>query len=52
MFDDDLVTLDRGHARPRSTSACKTIAWLSNRFGGMPLYARIDMVSTSESARS
>lgn len=24
----------------------RTIAWLSNRFGRMPLYARIDMVST------
>lgn len=47
MFDDDLMTLvDATDAEIELGS--KTVAWLARRFGSMPLYARIDMVSPAE----
>ncbi|MDQ2699811.1 MAG: hypothetical protein M3Y23_00605 [Actinomycetota bacterium] len=48
MFADDLVTLGEA-SEAEIDLGLKTIAWLSHRFGRMPLYARIDMVSTRDS---
>ncbi len=45
MYAEDLVTI----TEPTDAEVdlgMKTLAWLTNRFGDMPLYARIDMVST------
>jgi len=44
MYQEDLVTLGEA-SEAEIDLGLKTIAWLSNRFGGLPLYARIDMVS-------
>lgn len=44
MYQEDLVTLSEA-SEAEIDLGLKTIAWLSNRFGSMPLYARIDMVS-------
>ena len=46
MFDPDLVTLSEA-TEAEIDLGLKTIAWMANRFGRMPLYARIDMVTTS-----
>ena len=45
MYADDLVVATEA-TETEIDLGLKTIAWLSNRFGGMPLYARVDMVST------
>ncbi|MGA7395837.1 MAG: hypothetical protein WBW62_00155 [Solirubrobacterales bacterium] len=45
MFADDLVVLTEA-SDEEIDLGLKTIAWLTHRFGPMPLYARIDMVST------
>lgn len=45
MYEKDLVTLTEA-SEAEIDLGLKTIAWLSNRFGRMPLYARVDMVST------
>jgi glutathione synthase/RimK-type ligase-like ATP-grasp enzyme len=44
MFDEDLMTLHQA-SEAEVELGIKTVAWLSRRFGGVPLYARIDMVS-------
>ena len=47
MFDEDLMSLVE--ATPAEIElGTKTVAWLARRFGQMPLYARIDMVSPEE----
>lgn len=48
MFDENLVTLSEA-TDEEIDLGLKTIAWLTHRFGPMPLYARIDMVSTRAS---
>ncbi|MGK2932560.1 MAG: ATP-grasp domain-containing protein [Solirubrobacterales bacterium] len=45
MYADDLVVATEA-SEAEIDLGLQTIAWLSNRFGRMPLYARIDMVST------
>lgn len=45
IFEKDLVTATEA-TEAEIDLGLKTVAWLSNRFGHMPLYARIDMVST------
>ncbi|MGK2955308.1 MAG: ATP-grasp domain-containing protein [Solirubrobacterales bacterium] len=45
MFEEDLVTLTEA-TEEEIDLGLKTLGWLSNRFHHMPLYARIDMVST------
>lgn len=45
MFAEDLVTITEP-SDAEVDLGMKTLAWLTNRFGDMPLYARIDMVST------
>ncbi len=45
MFDEDLMTLTEATENEIELGA-KTVAWLARRFGSMPLYARIDMVSS------
>lgn len=47
MLDDELVTLTEA-TEAEIDLGLKTIAWLANRFGRMPLYARIDMVTTRD----
>lgn len=47
MFDDELVTLGEASEKEIELGA-QTVAWLARRFGSMPLYARIDMVSSAE----
>ncbi len=47
MFDDDLMTLTEATEAETELGA-KTVAWLARRFGGVPLYARIDMVSSPD----
>lgn len=47
MFDEGLVTL--GEATENEVElGTRTVAWLTRRFGSLPLYARIDMVSSPE----
>lgn len=46
MYDEDLVTLSEATDQEVELGE-KTIAWLARRFGSIPLYARIDMVSSS-----
>lgn len=47
MFDDDLMSPT--DASPQETElGAKTVAWMARRFGQVPLYARIDMVSSPE----
>lgn len=48
MYADDLVVLAE-ESEAEIDLGCKTIAWLSHRFGRVPLYARIDMVNTRHS---
>lgn len=45
MYAEDLVVATEA-TEAEVDLGLKTIAWLSNRFGRMPLYARIDMVTT------
>lgn len=45
MHDESLVRLAEA-SEAEIDLGLKTMAWLANRFGRMPLYARIDMVST------
>jgi glutathione synthase/RimK-type ligase-like ATP-grasp enzyme len=45
MYAEDLVRLTEA-TEEEIDLGLKTVAWLSNRFHRMPLYARIDMVST------
>lgn len=47
MFDEELVTLGEASESEIELGA-RTVAWLAQRFGSMPLYARIDMVSSAE----
>jgi len=47
MFDEDLMTLAEASEAEIELGA-KTVAWLARRFGSMPLYARIDMVSSPD----
>jgi hypothetical protein len=47
MFDEDLMSLAEASEAEVELGA-KTVAWLARRFGSMPLYARIDMVSSPE----
>lgn len=47
MFDEDLMSLAEASTTEIELGA-KTLAWLGQRFGGIPLYARIDMVSSPE----
>jgi len=43
MYDPDLVSSTE--AQPSETDlAMKTIAWLTARFGNVPLFARVDMI--------
>jgi len=48
MIDESLVTLTEA-TDEEIDLGLKTIGWLTHRFGPMPLYARIDMVSTRNS---
>lgn len=45
MFDDDLMSLAEASGEEVDLGA-QTVAWLARRFGGVPLYARIDMVTS------
>ena len=45
MFDEDLMTLHQA-SEAEVELGIRTAAWLARRFGGVPLYARIDMVSS------
>ncbi len=47
MFDDDLMSLAEATESEVELGA-KAVAWMARRFGSMPLYARIDMVSSPE----
>lgn len=47
MFDQDLMSLAEASEAEVELGA-KTVAWLARRFGSVPLYARIDMVSSPE----
>jgi glutathione synthase/RimK-type ligase-like ATP-grasp enzyme len=47
MFDEDLMSLTEASEAEVELGA-KTVAWLARRFGSMPLYARIDMVSSPD----
>ncbi|MBN8867880.1 MAG: hypothetical protein J0H98_10030 [Solirubrobacterales bacterium] len=47
MFEKDLVTLSEASEAEIQLGA-ETVGWLARRFGSMPLYARIDMVSSPE----
>jgi len=47
MFDEDLMSLTEATEREIELGA-ETVAWMARRFGAMPLYARIDMVSSPE----
>lgn len=47
MFEADLMTLADATESEVALGA-KTVAWMARRFGTMPLYARIDMVSSPE----
>jgi len=47
MFDEDLMSLVEASPQEIELGA-ETVAWLARRFGSMPLYARIDMVSSAE----
>lgn len=47
MFDEDLMSLAEATEAEIDLGA-KTVAWLARRFAAMPLYARIDMVSSPE----
>lgn len=44
MFEEDLMSLTEATPAEREL-ATETVAWLARRFGGVPLYARIDLVS-------
>ncbi len=45
MFDDDLMSITEASESELELGA-ETVAWLARRFGSVPLYARIDMVSS------
>lgn len=47
MFDEDLMAPVEATDNEIDLGA-KTVAWLTRRFGSVPLYARIDMVSSPE----
>ncbi|HRV59784.1 MAG: hypothetical protein KDB54_05380 [Solirubrobacterales bacterium] len=47
MFEEDLMSLAEATEAEVELGA-KTVAWLARRFGSVPLYARIDMVSSPE----
>lgn len=47
MFDEDLMSLTEASAAEQELAA-ETVAWLARRFGSVPLYARIDMVSSDD----
>ena len=47
MFDPELITPAEA-TEAEIELGSKTVAWLARRFGSMPLYARIDMVSSPE----
>ena len=46
MYADDLVAATDA-TEAEIDLGLKTMGWLANRFGRMPLYARVDMVSTT-----
>jgi glutathione synthase/RimK-type ligase-like ATP-grasp enzyme len=45
MFDEDLMSLAEA-TEAEIDLGSKAVAWLARRFGSVPLYARIDMVSS------
>lgn len=45
MFDDDLMTLTEASEEEVELGS-KAVAWLARRFGQVPLFARVDMVSS------
>lgn len=47
MFDRDLMTLTEATAAEVELAG-QVVGWLARRFGSLPLYARIDMVSSPE----
>jgi hypothetical protein len=47
MFAEDLMSLADASEAEVELGA-KVVAWLARRFGSVPLYARIDMVSSPQ----
>ena len=47
MFDETLVTAGEADDEERAVAA-KILDWLGERFGGAPLYARVDMVRRAD----
>ena len=47
MFDEDLMSLTEA-SEAEIELGTRTVAWLARRFGSVPLYARIDMVSSPQ----